>query len=122
SRFRLYASAAYLEATPPEAWEFVAYDETLDAAPQQARLLWLLKGRAIGLRASTLDMQLAFLLADGGVGMLPDFVAEGRDGHVAADPDEPPLTREIWLVVHTDMKDAPAIRAVMDGFGHQART
>jgi len=122
SRFRLYASAAYLEATPPEAWEFVAYDETLDAAPQQARLLALLKGRAIGLRASTLDMQLAFLMADGGVGMLPDFVADGRDGLVAADPDEPPLTREVWLVVHTDMKDAPAIRAVMDCFGHRTRT
>lgn len=117
SQFRLYGSASYLEATPTEAWEFVAYDETLDAAPQQARLLALLGGRTIGLRASTLEMQLAFLLANGGVGMLPDFVAEGRDELVVADPDEPPLTREVWLVVHTDMKDAPAIRAVIDCLG-----
>jgi DNA-binding transcriptional LysR family regulator len=118
SQFRLYASMSYLEATPIAAWEFVAYDEALDAAPQQARLLSLLKGRAIGLRASTLEMQTAFLLAHGGVGMLPDFVADGQDGLVVVDPDEPPLTREVWMVVHTDMKDAPPIRAVMDGIAH----
>jgi DNA-binding transcriptional LysR family regulator len=115
SQFRLYASISYLEATPIDAWQFVAYDEALDAAPQQARLLSLLKGRTIGLRASTLEMQMAFLLAHGGVGMLPDFMADGQDGLIVADPDEPPLTREVWMAVHTDMKDAPPIRAVMDG-------
>jgi len=117
SRFRLYATASYLESTPSDAWQFVAYDEALDAAPQQARLLALLNGRTIGLRASTLEMQTAFLLANGGVGMLPDFIAEGQDGLIVADPEEPPVTREVWAVVHTDMKDAPAIRAVMDCLG-----
>jgi len=115
SQFRLYASISYLEATPIDAWQFVAYDEALDAAPQQARLLGLLKGRTIGLRASTLEMQMAFLLAHGGVGMLPDFMVDGQDELIVADPDEPPLTREVWMAVHTDMKDAPPIRAVMDG-------
>jgi DNA-binding transcriptional LysR family regulator len=119
SHFRLYASPAYLAATPVGAWEFVAYDEAMDAVPQQARLLASLDGRTIGLRATTLEMQLGFLLASGGVGMLPDFLAEGQDGLVAAAPDEPLLTREIWLIVHTDMKDVPAIRAVMDCLGRK---
>jgi DNA-binding transcriptional LysR family regulator len=114
SKFRLYASPSYLAATPPEAWEFIAYDETMDAAPQQARLLALLDGRTISLRASTLEMQMAFVLAGGGVGMLPDFMAAGQDGLALADPATPPLVREIWLIVHTDMKDVPAIRAVMN--------
>ncbi|MGE4451198.1 LysR family transcriptional regulator [Castellaniella sp.] len=117
ARFRLYASPAYLAATPAGAWAFVAYDEAMDAAPQQASLLAQLAGRAIGLRASTLEMQAAFILAGGGVGMLPDFAAEGLDGLAEADPAAPPLVREIWLVVHTDMKHAPAIRAVMDCLG-----
>jgi DNA-binding transcriptional LysR family regulator len=117
SGFRLYASPSYLAATPVEAWEFIAYDETMDAAPQQARLLTLLDGRTIGLRASTLEMQMAFILADGGVGMLPDFMAAGQGGLAAAEPAEAMLTREIWLIVHTDMKDVPAIRAVMNCLG-----
>ncbi len=114
SQFRLYGSPSYLAATPPDTWEFVAYDETMDAAPQQARLLALLNGRAISLRASTLEMQMAFILAGGGVGMLPDFSANGQNGLAEANAAEPPLTREIWLIVHTDMKDVPAIRAIID--------
>lgn len=114
SELRLYGSPSYLAAIQATAWEFVAYDETMDAAPQQAKLLALLDGRSIGLRASTLEMQMAFILAGGGVGMLPDFVAAGQDGLMEADPSDRPLTREIWLIVHTDMKDAPAIRAVMN--------
>jgi len=31
-----------------------------------------------------------------------------------------PLTRELWLVVHTDIKDVPLIRAVMDELGGKA--
>lgn len=119
SEFRLYASAPYLAATPAEAWEFVAYDAAMDAAPQQARLLALLAGRAIGLRASTLEMQLAFVLAGGGVGMLPDFMAVGQDGLIEADPSGPPVVRDIWLIVHSDVKDVPAIRAVIDRLGPQ---
>jgi DNA-binding transcriptional LysR family regulator len=111
---RLYASPSYLAATPAKVWEFVAYDETMDAAPQQAKLLGLLDGRTIGLRASTLEMQLAFVMAGGGVGMLPDFMAIGNDSLAEATPAEPPLLRGIWLVVHTDMKGVPAIRAVLD--------
>jgi DNA-binding transcriptional LysR family regulator len=115
SAMRLYASPAYLAGKRPEAWEFVAYDETMDAAPQQAHLLALLGGRMIALRASTPEMQLAFILAGGGVGMLPDYMAAGQAELVEALPDEPPVVRGIWLVVHSDMKDAPAIRAVMAG-------
>jgi DNA-binding transcriptional LysR family regulator len=117
ARFRLYASPAYLAATPAGAWAFVAYDRDMDAAPQQAGLLAMLAGRSVGLRASTLEMQSAFILAGGGVGMLPDFAVEGLDGLVEADPAAPPIVREIWLVVHTDMRHAPAIRAVMDCLG-----
>lgn len=114
SEFRLYASPSYLAATPAEAWEFVAYDESMDAAPQQADLLARLEGRTIGLRASTLEMQMAFILAGGGVGMLPDFLAAGQGGLADASPAAPPLLREVWLIVHTDLKDVPAIRTVLD--------
>ncbi len=46
--------------------------------------------------------------------MLPDFMVEGDDTIIWACPDQAPLKREVWMVVHTDMKSAPAIRAVIN--------
>lgn len=111
--FRPYASSSYLALTPPERWRFVAYDESLEDAPQQAHLLALAHGRPIALRASTLEIQRALVLADAGIAMLPDFMVEHDKTIVPTLPDNTPLTREVWMVVHADMKSAPAIRAAI---------
>ncbi len=47
--------------------------------------------------------------------MLPNFMAEGYAGLVAARPDDPPLLRAVWLVVHADLRQAAPIRAVIEG-------
>lgn len=59
-------------------------------------------------------MQAEFARAGCGVAMLPDIVAANHPPLVPADPEAAPFVREIWLVVHSDMKDAPAVRAVID--------
>jgi DNA-binding transcriptional LysR family regulator len=54
------------------------------------------------------------LVRDGaGVAMLPDFVAAMDRDLVDAMPKMPRLQREIWLVVHSDMKTAPFIRILL---------
>lgn len=112
--FRPYANRNYLARTPREEWRFVAYDESLEAAPQQAYLLALADRRSIALRTNTLEIQHALVMAGGGIAMLPDFMVEGDDTIIWACPDQAPLKREVWMVVHTDMKSAPAIRAVIN--------
>lgn len=52
--FRPYASRQYLAQTAPDKWQFIAYDESLEDAPQQAYLLALAGARPIALRANTL--------------------------------------------------------------------
>lgn len=119
--FRLYASAAYLAQTPPQDWVFIGYGEGMDAALQQAALVEQAAGRAIRLRASTLEIQQALARADGGVAMLPEFMAQNDGALLPAAPEQAPVMRELWLVLHADMRGSAAIRAVVkairDSFG-----
>lgn len=111
---RLYGSPAYLKSQSPQDWDFIAYDESMDEAPQQRQLKSRAGSRAYAVRASSLDMQASLVRLGAGIAMLPDFIAEGDDQLAEAEPDQPALVREVWLAVHSDLKDAPAIRAVMD--------
>lgn len=112
-RFHLYASKAYLESVPPEAWTFIGYDEGMNASPQQQRLTGYAAGRPIALRSSVLEFQAEAARLGGGVVMLPDFAVSCNDS-LQRIADDNPLVREVWLVVHADIKDVPAVRAVME--------
>jgi DNA-binding transcriptional LysR family regulator len=111
--FHLYASKAYLDAVPPSEWSFVGYDESMSASPQQARLIELAAGRPIAVRSSVLEFQAAIARLGGGIVMLPDFAVADSDGLMRIE-DENPLRREVWLVVHAEIKDVPSVRTVME--------
>ncbi|MGO4193991.1 LysR family transcriptional regulator [Rhizobium sp. YAF28] len=111
--FHLYASKAYLETVPEAQWTFIGYDEGMNASPQQLRLFELAAGRPIAIRSSVLEFQAAAARLGGGVVLLPDFAVSGTDGLQRIE-DEDPLTREVWLVVHAEIKDVPAVRVVME--------
>ncbi len=53
------------------------------------------------------------LAVDGGVVMLPDFVISETDCLHKIDPDAV-LTREVWLIVHSEIKNVPSVRVVSD--------
>ncbi|CAN7416686.1 LysR family transcriptional regulator [Neorhizobium sp. LjRoot104] len=120
-RFDFYASPSYLAETPQEEWSFISYGEDMDTSPQHRRLLDIAGGRRVGLRASTLEFQRAMARAGGGVAILPDFFISAGDGLALALVEEEPVTRDIWLVVHSDIRDVPIVRAVMDAIKEGAR-
>ena len=112
--FGFYATAAYLAATPEEQRTFIAYDEMMASAPQSIRLAEATEGRKVALRATTLEFQLAAACAGGGIAMLPNFMLAGVDDLVEAIPQRQPMTRELWLVVHADIRNVQIIRVVME--------
>jgi len=112
--FHLYANPDYLAATAPEDWTFIAYDEEMEPAPQQVALHRLAGSRPITVRASTADIQHAIARGGGGVVMLPDFMADDDPLLVQAEPSDIAIVRDIWLIVHSDMKRSAAVRAVVD--------
>ncbi|MFS8146119.1 LysR family transcriptional regulator [Rhizobium sp. BR 249] len=110
--FHFYASKIYLDTVQPSEWTFIGYDESMNASPQQLRLIERAGGRPIAVRSSILEFQAAAAKLGGGVVMLPDFAVAETDGLLRID-DEDPLRREVWLVVHAEIKDVPSVRAVM---------
>jgi DNA-binding transcriptional LysR family regulator len=115
--FGLYGAPDYLKETAPHAWAFIAYDKGMDDSPQQKWLRTLIGKRDIVLRSNDLENQMAAARSGVGVAALPDFLGEADAGlqrHVAA-PDA--VGRDIWLLVHRDLRRTPAIRAVMEFLG-----
>lgn len=111
--FHLYAAKTYLDSVPEAQWTFIGYDEGMNASPQQLRLTELAAGRPIAIRSSVLEFQAAAARLGGGVVLLPDFAVTDADG-LRRIGDENALTREIWLVVHAEIRDVPAVRVVME--------
>ena len=112
--FQLYGSPAYLSQTSPENWVFIGYDESMDAAPQQAALVKQMAARSICFRASTLEIQHALVRESGGVAMLPDFMAGNDATLILAASDQQLTMRDVWLVLHPDMKGSAVIRTVVN--------
>lgn len=111
--FSLYAAPSYIDAKLPEDWTFVGYDEAMESSPQERRLREIANGRPVAVRASTLEFQLAAVKSGDGVALLPDFMVQ-QDHLLRLPQSGDPLRREIWLAVHTDIKDVPLIRVVLD--------
>lgn len=112
-RFRLYASPAYLAATPEPDWHFIGYDGPMDSAPQQVALAAVAGARPFSFQASTVEIQQAAARAGAGIAALPDFMGQRDPGLVPVVPDVPLITREIWFVVHSDMIRAAPVQAVL---------
>lgn len=112
--FALYGAPAYLAQRAPAAYEFIAYDEGSDDLPQQRWLLAHAGTRRIVLRTNDLEAQAASVAAGVGLALLPRFIGDRHDGLQRIDLEGKPVSREIWLVVHTDLRRAPPVRAVMD--------
>lgn len=110
--YGLYAAPAYPQ-KPPNEWQFIAYDASLDHVPEQEWLRTVADGRRIVFRSNDLASQLAAARAGIGIAVLPRFLAEG-DAQVATLPVKGmPFSRDVYLVVHADMQRSPAVRAVM---------
>lgn len=113
-RFGLYAAQHYRALGEPDGWEFIAYGPVLDHLPQQQWLRKIAGERPIVFEASDIAAQHAAALSGVGVAALPCFLAAHDTGLVRLGVETPAPVRELWLVVHTDLRRAPAIKAVMD--------
>lgn len=113
-RFGLYAAKDYEALSEPERWEFVAYNAALDHLPQQRWLREVAGERPVVFETGDLASQHAAVRSGAGVAALPCFLAAPDTELIRLPEDTQPPDREIWLVVHADLRHAPAIRAVMD--------
>ena len=112
--FHFYVSRDYLDATPAQQWSFIGYDDSMADSPQMKRLRSYAGDRQVRFVANTSDLQLAAVRAGAGVGILPDFMAGNDPALSRLEETVEPMRREVWLVVHTDLRRSAAVRAVME--------
>jgi DNA-binding transcriptional LysR family regulator len=112
--FGLYGAPAYLKQTPHHALAFIAYDDSMDDAPQQKWLQTVAAGHEIVLRTNDLENQAAAARTGVGLAVLPQFLGDPDPGLERYDAAPAPPSRDVWLLVHRDLRQAPLVRAVME--------
>ncbi|WP_100632595.1 LysR family transcriptional regulator [Pseudomonas qingdaonensis] len=112
--FALYASLDYAALQKPEDWTFIAYDAQFADMPQQQWLLDIAGNRAISCELSDINNHLVAARAAAGVAGLPCFLGDEDPSLVRLAHDGPLFSRDIWLVVHRDLRRSTPVRAVMD--------
>lgn len=112
--FELYGQRAYVARTRPRDHAFVTFDASGAHLPQHAWLERHAGTRPIVLRTNDLESQLAAARAGLGIVVLPHYVAEAIPELVRVPSKLRPIKRELWRVVHEDLRGVPSVRAVME--------
>lgn len=98
-----------------ETVSLIGYDESGAELPE-ARAIerHAAMGAPVVFRGNGPAAQRAAALAGAGVALLPQPLIAGIDGLAPIAVDEPPLSREIWLLVRRDLAKLTRVRAVTD--------
>src|SRR5579859_7183844 len=112
--FSLYGTPGYLEKTPPHALAFIGYDASLSESPQEIWLRTIIGEREVVLRTNDLETQAQAARSGLGVAALPHYLGDGDPRLQRYAVNEKPISRDVWLAVHRDLRQIPAVRAVME--------
>jgi DNA-binding transcriptional LysR family regulator len=112
--FSLYGAPAYLEKTPPHAFAFIGYDPSMAESPQEIWLGTIIGEREVVLRTNDLETQVAAARSGLGIAALPHYLGDGDTRLQRYVVAQRPISRDVWLVVHRDLRQVPAVRAVME--------
>jgi DNA-binding transcriptional LysR family regulator len=125
--FSLYASQRYLAklGVPKRGQGLGGYDLiAFTGAPAATRPFFMgesLDGARVAIRCDNPLIQLKAAANEAGVAELACFLGDSCGELVRVWPDEPPVRRTAWLVIHQDMRRAARIRVVAASIGEAFR-
>jgi DNA-binding transcriptional LysR family regulator len=93
---------------------FVGFDDSLAHLEHSRWLDRIAPARKTAFRANTIHCLHAAIRSGLGVGILPCFVGDADPSLVRLDAAEAPAPRELWLLVHGELRRSARIRAVLD--------
>ncbi len=114
--FRLYGTRSWAQ-IPEAQWCFVGYGVALNHLPQQRLLARMADGRPFVLRSYDLAALFQACCAGLGVAMLPSFLALQAPALVQLACPDGPVFRDIWSVVHQDLRRSARVRLIADLIG-----
>ena len=119
----VYGARGYVEANPAARSEaryrdcaWVGYDEDHAYFHNQTWLLQRLGERLPGVRVNNGIVLHEAVRKGAGLGVLPCFAADRDAALIRLSPPLEELTRDLYLVMHQDLRRSPAVRAASDAF------
>lgn len=125
--FSLYASKRYLASAgiPKRGQGLAGFDLiTFTGAPAATSPFFMdesLEGARVALRCDNALIQIRAAAGNAGIVEAACFLGDSSPDLVRVWPDEAPITRALWLIVHQDMRRAARVRAVSTVLGEAFR-
>lgn len=111
--FGLYASVNYEHLHAPAQWQFITYGPELADMPHQQWMMAVAQGQPVACEVTDLTTQHAAARSGVGVAGLPRFMGDADPLLQRLPFEGEGFAREIWLVLHADLRHSPLLRAVM---------
>jgi len=111
--YAIYGSPAYLRRSC-EKWDFVTFHERFAHIPQQTWIDGVRGKRRVAFASDDVASQMAAAENGLGVAVLPRLVGDRNENLQRCDGVGPPLGRDLWLSIHSQRKDVPSVRTVID--------
>lgn len=100
--------------TPTDALPWITYDDSMADLPQWRWMAERSDRAPPPVAVNDAEAILQGVKAGLGKSLLPTAIADGEPGLARHPSDAPPLSRELWLMVHPELRDLTRIRVVMD--------
>ena len=115
----LYGAKSYLAATSDGDRQYLGYNDSSSTFPNSNGCCRSLRP-ALAFRSNELACLHQAIVAGVGLGALPRFIGDS-DERLQRVPmrNEPRATREIWLLVHSDLRRSSRVRVVLDHLAAQ---
>lgn len=111
--FDLYATPEWLE-RPASAWQFAGYGDPIEAVPQMQALARFAGDRPFVLRSNDLAVLFETCRAGLAITALPRYLVQEDHRIIPVPGLDRPIRRDLWLVVHPDVRRAPKVRRMAD--------
>jgi DNA-binding transcriptional LysR family regulator len=83
-------------------------------SPQEIWLRTIIGDREVVLRTNDLEAQIAAARSGLGIAALPHYLGDGDPRLQRHLVTQKLIRRDVWLLVHRDLRQVPTVRAVMD--------
>ena len=112
--YYLYGARNYIEGREPEQLEYIGYAMAHADWPEAGMLDNLARGARIAMRINHIGNRLEATRLGLGLSLLPSIMADAWPELVRVTRGGPVIQREVYLLVHEDLKDTPRIKACAD--------
>jgi DNA-binding transcriptional LysR family regulator len=112
--YYLYGARSYVDGREPELFEYIGYAIEETDRPEAATLDNLARGRRTAMRINHLGNRIEATRLGLGLALLPSVMAEICPELIRVSSGGPLMQRDVYVLVHEDLKEVPRVKACLD--------